>query len=407
MRKYSQYFLILLGRGESICPCKQRAFLGVFSRKAISYTQLRFCLCFETNCSKNICVIQRFLVPLQRNKSEEEMEEKGEIVIYQTQDGITKLDVCLDGDTVWITQEQMALLFQRDKSTISRHIRNIFDEGELEESLVVAKNATPKKYGRREGFLQEAELTYYNLDVIISVGYRVKSQRGVQFRQWATKRIHEYIVKGFTLDDERLKGNGGGQYWRELLQRIQEIRTDERMIYRQVLDLYATAHDYDKNSQAAHEFFAAYQNKFHFAIHGHTASELIMERADANQPFMGLTTGEYPTTAKVTVAKNYMTDEELDAMRSLVSGFFDFAEMQAKLHRYMYMSDYMALLEDLIRVNKRPVLAGKGKVSAEQAKEHALDELKKFKDRRLSPAEEDYMEAIRELNQKAKKGIKK
>jgi hypothetical protein len=239
------------------------------------------------------------------------------------------------------------------------------------------------------------------------VGYRVKSQRGVQFRQWATKRIHEYIVKGFTLDDERLKGHGGGQYWRELLQRIQEIRTDERMIYRQVLDLYATAHDYDKNSQAAHEFFAAYQNKFHFAIHGHTASELIMERADANQPFMGLTTGEYPTSAKVTVAKNYMTGEELDAMRSLVSGFFDFAEMQAKLHRYMYMSDYMALLEDLIRVNKRPVLAGKGKVSAEQAKEHALDELKKFKDRRLSPAEEDYMEAIKELNQKAKKGIKK
>ena len=179
------------------------------------------------------------------------------------------------------------------------------------------------------------------------------------------------------------------------------------MIYRQVLDLYATAHDYDKNSQAAHEFFAAYQNKFHFAIHGHTASELIMERADANQPFMGLTTGEYPTIAKVTIAKNYMTDTELDAMRSLVSGFFDFAEMQAKLHRYMYMSDYMALLEDLIRVNKRPVLAGKGQVSAEQAKEHALDELKKFKERRLSPAEEDYMETIRALNAKAKKGIGK
>ena len=335
------------------------------------------------------------------------MEDKGEIVIYQTQDGTTQLDVRLDGETVWITQEQMAQLFQRDKSTISRHLRNIFDEGELDEALVVAKIATPKKYGRREGFIQEAETTFYNLDVIISVGYRVKSQRGVQFRQWATKRIHEYIVKGFTLDDERLKGNGGGQYWRELLQRIQEIRTDERMIYRQVLDLYATAHDYDKNSQAAHEFFAAYQNKFHFAIHGHTASELIMERADANQPFMGLTTGEYPTTAKVTIAKNYMTDTELDAMRSLVSGFFDFAEMQAKLHRYMYMSDYMALLEDLIRVNKRPVLAGKGQVSSEQAKEHALDELKKFKERRLSPAEEDYMETIRTLNAKAKKGIGK
>lgn len=330
------------------------------------------------------------------------MEDKGEIVIYQTQDGITQLDVRLDGETVWLSQDQMAQLFERDKSVITRHISNIYSEGELPRESTSAKIAFVPQTRERT-----YEVTYYNLDVIISVGYRVKSQRGVQFRQWATKRIHEYIVKGFALDDERLKGNGGGQYWRELLQRIQEIRTDERMIYRQVLDLYATAHDYDKNSQAAHDFFAAYQNKFHFAIHGHTASELIMERADANQPFMGLTTGEYPTMAKVTVAKNYMTDEELDAMRSLVSGFFDFAEMQAKLHRYMYMSDYMVLLEDLIRVNKRPVLAGKGRVSAEQAKEHALDELKKFKDRRLSPAEEDYMEAIKELNQKAKKGIKK
>ena len=330
------------------------------------------------------------------------MEEKGEIVIYQTQDGITQLDVRLDGDTVWLSQDQMAQLFERDKSVITRHISNIYSEGELPRESTSAKIAFVPQTRERT-----YEVTYYNLDVIISVGYRVKSQRGVQFRQWATKRIHEYIVKGFTLDDERLKGNGGGQYWRELLQRIQEIRTDERIIYRQVLDLYATAHDYDKNSQAAQAFFAAYQNKFHFAIHGHTASELIMERADANQPFMGLTTGEYPTIAKVTVAKNYMTDEELDAMRSLVSGFFDFAEMQAKLHQHMYMSDYMALLEDLIRVNKRPVLAGKGKVSAEQAKEYALDELKKFKERRLSPAEEDYMEAIRELNQKAKTGIKK
>ena len=179
------------------------------------------------------------------------------------------------------------------------------------------------------------------------------------------------------------------------------------MIYRQVLDLYATAYDYDKNSQLAHEFFAAYQNKFHFAIHGHTASELILERADADQPFMGMTTGEYPTAAKVTIAKNYMSDKELDAMRSLVSGFFDFAEMQAKLHQHMYVADYMTLLEDLIKVNKRPVLAGKGKVSAEQAKAHALEELKKFKERRLSPAEEDYMETIKALNQKAKENTKK
>lgn len=322
-------------------------------------------------------------------------------MIYQTQDGLAKLDVILEGETVWITQDQMTELFQRDKSTISRHIKNIFEDGELEEKSVVAFFATTASDGKTY------QVAYYNLDVIISVGYRVKSKRGVQFRQWATQRIHEYIVKGFTLDDERLKGNGGGAYWRELLQRIQEIRTDERMIYRQVLDLYATAYDYDKNSQLAHEFFAAYQNKFHFAIHGHTASELILERADADQPFMGMTTGEYPTAAKVTIAKNYMSDKELDAMRSLVSGFFDFAEMQAKLHQHMYMADYMTLLEDLIKVNKRPVLAGKGKVSAEQAKAHALEELKKFKERRLSPAEEDYMETIKVLNQKAKENAKK
>lgn len=329
------------------------------------------------------------------------MSDKGEIVIYQTQDGLAKLDVILEGETVWITQDQMTELFQRDKSTISRHIKNIFEDGELEEKSVVAFFATTASDGKTY------QVAYYNLDVIISVGYRVKSKRGVQFRQWATQRIHEYIIKGFALDDERLKGNGGGAYWRELLQRIQEIRTDERMIYRQVLDLYATAYDYDKNSQLAHEFFAAYQNKFHFAIHGHTASELILERADADQPFMGMTTGEYPTAAKVTIAKNYMSDKELDAMRSLVSGFFDFAEMQAKLHQHMYMADYMTLLEDLIKVNKRPVLAGKGKVSAEQAKAHALEELKKFKERRLSPAEEDYMETIKALNQKAKENSKK
>ena len=334
------------------------------------------------------------------------MENKGEIVIYQTQDGLAKLDVLLDGETVWITQDQMAELFDRDRTAINRHINNIFAEGELDKNVVCANFAHTTSHGAIEGKTQTRMVPYYNLDVIISVGYRVKSQRGVQFRQWATKRIHEYIVKGFTLDDERLKGNGGGSYWRELLQRIQEIRTDERMIYRQVLDLYATAYDYDKTSKAAHEFFAAYQNKFHFAIHGHTASELIVERADADQPFMGLTTGEYPTTAKVTIAKNYMTDKELDAMRSLVSGFFDFAEMQAKLHQHMYMSDYMTLLEDLIRVNKRPVLEGKGHVSADDAKAHALGELKKFKERRLSPAEEDYMETIRELNKEAKKHLK-
>lgn len=251
-------------------------------------------------------------------------------------------------------------------------------------------------------------VAYYNLDMIISVGYRVNSLQGVQFRQWATQRIREYIVKGFTIDDERLKGNAGGAYWRELLDRIQDIRSDERLIYRQVLDLYATSFDYDKTAEESKQFFAAYQNKFHFAIHAHTAGELIRERADADKPFMGLRSfkGRQPVKAEVSVAKNYMEQEELDAMKSLVSGFFDFAEMQAKLHRRMYMRDYLDLLDNLLRANNRPVLDGKGKISFEAAKEYAENEYKKYKQRTLSPAEEDYMETIKALNAKAKSATK-
>lgn len=325
-------------------------------------------------------------------------QNHGEVVIYQSTDGIAKIDVLLQGETVWLTADQMAGLFQRDKSVISRHIKNVFETGELSEKSVVAFFATTAADGK------VYNVAYYNLDMIISVGYRVNSIQGVQFRQWATKRIHEYIVKGFTIDDERLKGNAGGNYWRELLDRIRDIRSDERLIYRQVLDLYATSYDYDKTAEESKRFFAAYQNKFHFAIHEHTAGELIRERANADEPFMGLRTfkGRQPVKAEVSVAKNYMEPEELDAMKSLVSGFFDFAEMQAKFHKRMFMKDYLDLLDNLIRANDRPVLEGKGKISFEAAKEYAESEYKKYKQRTLSPAEEDYMETIRTLNAAAK-----
>ncbi len=327
----------------------------------------------------------------------------GEMVIYQSTDGIAKIDVLLQGETVWLTQDQIASLFGKAKSTISEHIRNIFQERELDRAAVVRNFRTTATDGK------QYDTNYFNLDVIISVGYRVHSQQGVQFRQWATQRIHEYIVKGFTIDDERLKGNAGGNYWRELLDRIRDIRTDERLIYRQVLDLYATSYDYDKTAEESKRFFAAYQNKFHFAIHEHTAGELIRERANADEPFMGLRTfkGRQPVKAEVSVAKNYMEPEELDAMKSLVSGFFDFAEMQAKLHKRMYMKDYLDLLDNLIRANGRPVLDGKGKISFDAAKEYAESEYKKYKQRTLSPAEEDYMETIRALNAAAKKNVNK
>ena len=333
--------------------------------------------------------------------NEIENQNRGEVVIYQSTDGIAKIDVLLQGETVWLTQDQIASLFGKAKSTISEHIRNIFQERELDKTAVVRNFRTTAADGK------QYDTNYFNLDVIISVGYRVHSQQGVQFRQWATKRIHEYIVKGFTIDDERLKGNAGGNYWRELLDRIRDIRTDERLIYRQVLDLYATSYDYDKTAEESKRFFAAYQNKFHFAIHEHTAGELIRERANADEPFMGLRTfkGRQPVKAEVSVAKNYMEPEELAAMKSLVSGFFDFAEMQAKLHKRMYMKDYLDLLDNLIRASDRPVLEGKGKISFEAAKEYAESEYKKYKQRTLSPAEEDYMETIRALNAAAKKNV--
>lgn len=321
------------------------------------------------------------------------MTENGNIIIYQTEDGLTKLDVQLHDETVWLSLDMMAQLFQRDKSTISRHIKNIFAEGELQTSAVVANFATTASDGKTY------QVDYYNLDVIISVGYRVKSLRGTQFRIWATQRLKEYIIKGFTMDDERLKGNAGGNYWKELLSRIRDIRSSEKVLYRQVLDLYATSVDYDPKTEESVRFFKIVQNKLHYAAHGHTAAEVIYERADAEKPFMGLTTfaGELPALKDISVAKNYLSESELKILNNLVSGYFDLAEINAMEHKPMYMSDYVQQLDSVLSVGNRPLLEGAGSVSHAQAIEKATAEYRKWQTNTLSPVEQEYMRTIKAI----------
>jgi hypothetical protein len=318
--------------------------------------------------------------------------ERGEIIIYQTEDGLAKLDVKMSGETVWLSLDQMAVLFGRDKSTISRHIRNVFAEGELDQSAVVANFATTAADGKTY------HVDYYNLDVIISVGYRVKSQRGVQFRIWATKVLKEYMIKGFALDDERLKGNGGGNYWKELLDRIRDIRSSEKVLYRQVLDLYATSVDYDPKSPESVEFFKIVQNKLHYAAHGHTAAEVIFQRADADKEFMGLRTfaGAFPVMKDVEIAKNYLNEDELRVLNNLVSGYFDFAEISAIEHRPMYMADYIRQLDSILSSGGRELLKGPGEVSHEAAIEKAHAEYRKFQQKTLSPVEEAYLQSLKD-----------
>ena len=330
------------------------------------------------------------------------MEGNGNIIIYQTEDGLTKLDVQLHDETVWLSLDMMAELFQRDKSTISRHIKNIFAEGELHPLAVVANFATTASDGKTY------QVDYYNLDVIISVGYRVKSLRGTQFRIWATQRLKEYIIKGFTMDDERLKGNAGGNYWKELLSRIRDIRSSEKVLYRQVLDLYATSVDYDPKSEESVRFFKIVQNKLHYAAHGHTAAEVIYERADADKPFMGLTTfsGELPALKDISVAKNYLSESELKILNNLVSGYFDLAEINAMEHKPMYMSDYVQQLDLVLSVGNRPLLEGSGSVSHAQAIEKATNEYRKWQANTLSPVEQEYMSTIKALAAETKKSTK-
>ena len=323
----------------------------------------------------------------------------GNIIIYQTEDGLTKIDVNIQGETVWLSLDLMAELFQRDKSTISRHIKNIFSEGELSPEAVVAKFATTATDGKTY------QVDYYNLDVIISVGYRVKSVRGTQFRIWATQRLKEYLIKGFTMDDERLKGNGGGNYWKELLDRIRDIRSSEKVLYRQVLDLYATSVDYNPRSEESILFFKMVQNKLHFAVHGHTAAEVIYERADAEKPFMGLTTfsGELPVLKDISIAKNYLNENELKILNNLVSGYFDLAEISAIEQRPMYMSDYIQQLDAVLTSGNRPLLAGAGSISHAQAIEKATTEYRKYQNNTLSPVEHFYLDTIKSTAKEVKR----
>ena len=306
-------------------------------------------------------------------------------------------------ETVWLSIDQMAELFQRDKSTISRHIHNIFAEGELSRGAVVANFATTASDGKKYA------VEYFNLDVIISVGYRVKSVRGTQFRIWATKRLKEYLVKGFTLDDERLKGNAGGNYWKELLDRIRDIRSSEKVMYRQVLDLYATSVDYDPRSEKSILFFKTVQNKLHFAAHGHTAAEVIYERADAGKPFMGLKTfsGNFPVMKDVSIAKNYLTEDELKVLNNLVSGYFDIAEINAIEHRHMTMDDHIAQLDAVLSSGKRKLLEGSGTISHDEATQKAVTEYRKFQAQNLSPVEEAYLQSIKDVAKTVKEKSKK
>ncbi len=320
-------------------------------------------------------------------------------IIFKTEDDKVEVDVRFQDETVWLTLDQMSALFDRDKSTISRHIKNIFDEGELSKSAVVANFATTASDGKTY------QVDYYNLDVIISVGYRVKSLRGTQFRQWATKRLNEYIRKGFTMDDERLKNLGGGGYFKELLERIRDIRASEKVFYRQVLDIYATSVDYDPHAEISIEFFKKVQNKIHYAVHGQTAAEVIYSRADAEKEFMGLTTfkGDKPHLQDALVAKNYLNEKELRALGQIVSGYLDFAERQAEREQPMTMADWSAHLDRILTMGGEKLLQGAGSISHEQAIDKAKDEYKKYQARTLSEVEQAYLDCIEELSTKTKK----
>ena len=323
----------------------------------------------------------------------------GEIIVYQSDDGLTRVDVRFEGDTVWLTQAQLIALYHSSKSNISEHIKHIFEDGELSQEQVVRKFRTTASDGKNY------QVMYYNLDMIVAIGYRVRTPIGVHFRQWATARLKEYMQKGFTLDDERLKGNGGGSYWKELLDRIRDIRSSEKMLYRQVLDLYATSVDYDPHSEDSVRFFQIVQNKLHFAAHGHTAAEVIYQRADAEQPFMGLRTfsGDLPVLRDVAVAKNYLDEQELRVLNNLVSGYFDLAEIAAIEHRPMYMRDYIAQLDAVLSSGGRQLLQDAGTVSHQQALDKAQAEYRKFQAQTLSPVENAYLETVKGLEKEARK----
>lgn len=325
------------------------------------------------------------------------MNDRGEIIIYKTEDGLTKIDVSMHDEMVWLSLEQMADLFQRDKSTISKHIKNIFEDGELVRNSVVANFATTGSDGKRY------HVDFYNLDVIISVGYRVKSLRGTQFRIWATNILKEYMIKGFALDDERLKNLGGGNYFDELLARIRDIRSSEKVFWRKVLEIYATSIDYNPKAESSVQFFKQVQNKMHWAAHKHTAAEVIYQRADADKDNMGLTTwsGKRIKLSDVEVAKNYLDEKELDALNKIVTAYLDIAEVHALNQEPMYMKDWLETIDDYLRMTRRDILTTKGKVTHQQALEKAHSEYERYKRNQeyiLSPVECHFLESIGELD---------
>jgi len=334
-----------------------------------------------------------------------EKKPQAEIILFRTEDEKLRLSVLFEDETVWLTQEQMAALFEKGRTTITEHIRNIFEEGELDEKVVCRKFRHTTQHGAIEGKTQTVSVKYYNLDVIISVGYRVKSLRGTQFRQWATQRLHEYIIKGFAMDDERLKELGGGNYWKELLDRIRDIRSSEKVIYRQVLDLYATSVDYDPNSYESVLFFKTVQNKLHFAVNEQTAAELIYSRADAEKEFMGLTTftSSLPAKKDISIAKNYLVKDELFRLNRMVSAFFDLAELKAQEHIPMKMKDWIEELDKFTSIYGKGTLKDAGKISHEKAIEKAEMEYRKYQVKTLSPVEKAYLETIKSLLKKAEK----
>ena len=329
-------------------------------------------------------------------------DEYGEILIYQTDDGQTNIEVKIEDDTVWLTQQQMSELFQTSRTNVVEHIKHIYEEGELDEISTCRNFRQVRKEGNREVTRQ---IPHYNLDMIISLGYRIKSVIATRFRQWATKRLKEYMIKGFTIDDERLKGNGGGNYWKELLDRIRDIRSSEKVLYRQVLDLYATSVDYNPHSEESVRFFKIVQNKLHYAAHGYTAAEVIYQRADAQKPFMGLTSfsGELPALKDIGIAKNYLDESELKVLNNLVSGYFDLAEINAIEHKPMYMDDYVKQLDSVLSSGNRKLLTGSGSVSHKQALEKAKSEYRKYQEIILTPVEKAYLESIKAVSKEVKR----
>ena len=324
---------------------------------------------------------------------------QGEMLLYQDENGSTQIEVRLENENVWLTQAQLVTLYQSSKANVSEHIKHIFEEGELEEMATVRKFRTVQKEGSRE---VTREVVHYNLDLIISLGYRIKSHIATKFRIWATQRLKEYIIKGFVIDDNRLKQNAGGNYWYELLNRIRDIRSSEKVLYRQVLDLYATSVDYDPRTPESIRFFKIVQNKLHYAAHGYTAAEVIYERADSDKPFMGLTVfaGDHPSLKEVVIAKNYLTEEELKILNNLVSGYFDFAEIQAMKRKPMYMADYIKQLDNILSATGEKVLQNAGRVTHQEAIEKATTEFKKYQVKTLSAVEEDYLRTLKSLEKK-------